>query len=264
LRWLAGIAVKCAGITPRLYSPVRPDGWGAQPIAIPCRFTADADLDPVFGTPVGDEGYYLYVLNESANWDHNSPRSILFSIWQRPWAHSWLMLESLDDRLECGHTGDFGLEKPRFHAGVFKRIREGHPDPIAYLWEMMSDGEFQIGKPNRPPTFVWRMPITRQKYQLIQEYIRQKEYRKFGARSNNCTDMVVEVAALVGINLVHRICLILPQESDVWGRKRRVWTDPRYRLLDYSTPEVLDADLRYLAKMGIGTDVTKWYLSLKP
>jgi hypothetical protein len=263
VRWMAGVAVRCTRIRPRLYAPMQPDGWSVQPFAIKSRFADDADLDPATGIPVGDEGYYLYILNESANWDHSSPKSILFSIWQRPWAHSWLMLDSPADRLECGHTGDFGLTRPRYHEGVFQRIRDGHTDPIAYLWEMMSDGQFQIGKPNRPPTFVWRMPITQRRYQLIHEYIMQRKYDRFGARSNNCTDMVVETAALAGINLVYRIRLTLPQESYVWGRKRRVWTDPRYRILDYSTPEVLDADLRHLARIGIGSDVTKWYLALK-
>jgi hypothetical protein len=263
VRWMAGVAVRCTGMTPRLHAPTRPDGWGVQPFAIKCRFAADADLDPATGVPVGDEGYCLYILNESANWDHSTPRSILFSIWQRPWAHSWLILESPQDRLECGHTGDFGLTRPRYHDGVFQKIREGDSNPIAYLWQTVSDGQFQIGKPNRPPTFVWRMPITKQRYQLIYEYVMTRKYDQFGVRSNNCTDMVAEAAALAGINLVHRIRLTLPQESDIWGRKRRVWTDPRYRILDYSTPEVLDADLRHLARLGIGSDVTKWYLALK-
>jgi hypothetical protein len=242
---------------------MRPDGWSAQPISIISRFAPDADLDPGTGTPVGDEGYYFYILNEAANWDHSNPKSILFSIWQRPWAHSWLILESPQDSLECGHTGDFGQTRPRYHEGVFQKIQDGDPNPIAYLWQTMSDGQFQIGKPNRPPSFVWRMPITRRRYQLIYEYVLQRKYDQFGARTNNCTDMVIETAALAGINLIHRIRLTLPPETKVWGRTRRVWTDPQYRILEYSTPEVLEADLRQLARLGIGSDATKWYLSLK-
>ncbi len=91
---LAGVAAGCAHQTPRLYAPMQPDGWSAQPIAIVCRFAPDADLDPATGTPVGDEGYYLYILNEAANWDYSDTTSLLFSIWQRPWGHSWLILES--------------------------------------------------------------------------------------------------------------------------------------------------------------------------
>ena len=74
--------------------------------------------------------------------------------------------------------------------------------------------------------------------------------------------MVVETAALAGINLIHRIRLTLPQEKKFWGRTLRAWTDPQYRILEFSTPDVLEVDLRHLAQLGIGTDATKWYLSL--
>lgn len=257
------MALIAAGCSHVLYAPMQPDGWSAQPIAITCRFSADADLDLATGTPVGDEGYYLYILNEAANWDYSNAESLLFSIWQRPWAHTWLILERPQERLEFGHTGDFGQAKPRFHDGVFQKIREGDPNPIAYLWQTMSDGQFQIGKPNRPPTFVWRIPITRRRHHVISEYVKQRRYDQFGVRSHNCTDMAVETARLLGINLIHRIRFTVPQETRVWGRMVRVWTDPQYRILEYSTPDVLETDLRQLAQLGIGKDVTEWYLELK-
>jgi len=65
----------------------------------------------------------------------------------------------------------------------FQKIREGDPNPIAYLWQTMSDGQLQVGQPNRPPSFVWRMPITRQRYQRIQDHVRQRKYDQFGIRS---------------------------------------------------------------------------------
>jgi hypothetical protein len=260
---LAGVAAGCAHQSPQLYARTQPDGWNAQPISVVCRFTPDADLDPATGTPVGDEGYYLYVLNEAADWDYRDAVSLVYSIWLRPWAHSWLILESPGDRMEFGHTGDLGIAKPRFHEGVYQKIRDEDPNPIAYLWQTMSDGTLQIGKPNRPPTFVWRMPITQRRYHVIHEYVMQRKYDQFGVRSNNCTDLVAEAAALAGINLIHRIRLTLPPETKVLGRMVRVWTDPRYRILEYGTPEVLDSDLRQLARLGIGSDVTEWYLALK-
>ncbi|MHB8882456.1 MAG: hypothetical protein ACYC69_13215 [Thermodesulfovibrionales bacterium] len=259
---LAGIAAGCAHRTPRLYAPLQPDGWQAQPVGITCRFTPDADLDPATKTPVGDEGYYLYILNEAADWDYSDASTLVFSIWKRPWAHSWLILEKPEERMEFGHTGDLGISKPRFHDGVYQKIREGDPNPIAYLWQTMADGQLQLGKPNRPPTFVWRMPITKQRYQVIHEHVMRRKYDQFGVTSNNCTDMVAETAALAGINLIHRMRLTLPQETKVMGKTLRVWTDPQYRILEYGTPEVLDADLRQLARVGIGSDVTEWYLSL--
>jgi len=263
VRWLAGVAVGAARQTPRICAPQQPDGWSVQPISMARRFARDADLDPATGMPVGDEGYYLSILNEAAKWDYSTTKSLLFSIWQRPWAHSWLILESPGERLECGHTGDLGLNNLRYHDGVFQGIRDGDPNPIAYLWQTRSDGLLQIGKPNRPPSFVWKMPITRQRYQMMRDYVRQRTYDQFGVRSNNCTDMVFATAALAGINLIHRIRLTLPPETKVWGHMRRVWTDPCYRILEYGTPDVLEVDLRQLARLGIGSNATEWYLSLK-
>jgi len=258
---LTGVAAGCAHH--RLHAPMQPDGWSAQPIVMACRFAPDADLDPATGTPVGDEGYYLYILTEAVNWDFSDAPSLVSSIWQRRCGHGWIILESPRNRLEFGHVGDFGREKPRYHEGVMQRVRDGDPNPIAYLWQTMSDGQFQIGKPNRPPTFVWRMPITRRRYQLIYEYVMQRKYDQFGLRTNNCTDMVAEAAALAGINLIHRIRLTLPPEAKLWGRTLRVWTDPQYRILEFSTLEVLEVDLRQLAQMGIGSDATEWYVALK-
>jgi hypothetical protein len=252
-----------AGCVGRLYAPMQADGWSAQPIVSVWRFSPDADVDPATGTPVGDEGYALYILTEAANWDFSDGTSFLVSMWLRPWAHAWMILESPGSRLEFGHTGDFGLEKPRYHEGVMQRVRDGDPNPIGYLWQTMADGQFQLGKPNRPPTFVWRMPITGRRHQLVYEHAMQRKYEQFGVRTNNCTDMVVEIAALAGINLNHRIRLTLPAETKVWGRTRRVWTDPQFRILEFSTPEVLESDLRQLARLGIGSDATEWYLAWK-
>jgi hypothetical protein len=130
------------------------------------------------------------------------------------------------------------------------------------LWQTRSDGQFLIGKPDRPPTFVWRMPITRKRYQLLYEYVMHRKYDQFGIRSHDCTDMVAETAALAGINLIHRIRLTMPPEKKVWGQTVRVWTDPQYRILEFSLPDVLEVDLRQLAQFGIGMDVTKLYRSL--
>ena len=109
LRWTAGIVVKCSKRSPSLCAPLQPSGWQVKTFAINSRYTPDADLDPETGTPVGDEGYYLYILNEAANWDYSGHRILLLSIWQRPWGHSWLMLEKPGERLEFGHSGDLEI-----------------------------------------------------------------------------------------------------------------------------------------------------------
>ena len=75
---LTGVVAGCAH---QIHAPMQPDGWSAQPVAIVCRFAPDADLDPATRTPVGDEGYFLYILTEPATWDFSDASSLLFSIW---------------------------------------------------------------------------------------------------------------------------------------------------------------------------------------
>ena len=256
------LTVIASGCAHRLYAPMQADGWSAQPIANASRFAPDADLDPATGTPVGDAGYYLYIMTEASNWDFSEARSLLFTIWLRPTSHSWIMLENPEKRLEFGQAGNLGRLKPRYNEGVAQRVRDGDPNPIGYLWQTMTDGHLQTGKPDRPPTFVWKIPVTRLKYKRIYDFVSERSYYQFDLRTNNCTDMVSQAAELAGINLIHRIRLTLPPEAEVWGRKQRIWTDPQYRVLEFSTPQVLEADLRRLVQFGIGSDATEWYLAL--
>lgn len=256
---LAMGAAGCAHVEPRLYAPMQPDGWSAQPVSITCRFAPDAELDPATLTPVGDEGYYFYVLTRAAAWDYRSTKSFLWSHWRQPWGHSWLILESPTNRFEWGLNGNFGREKPKYEEGVNQKSRNRDPNPISYLWESMSDGELEIGNGDRTPTFVWRMPITRQRHQRIHEHVMQWKYGQIGVQSNNCVDLVTEAAEWAGINLIHRMRLTFPPEIGILWRKLRAWTDARYSVLEFSTPDILEADLRHLARFGIGRDVTEWY-----
>jgi len=260
---LSGIAAGCAHPTSRLCAAMQPDGWSAQPIGIVSRFAPDADLDPAAQTPVGDEGYRLSILTVAAHWDYRDTMSFLASFAQRPWGHSWIVLESPQHRLEYGLSGNFGRTKLRYHEGVIQRIRDGDPNPIGYLWETMPDGQREIGRSGRTPSFVWRMPITQRRHQRIYEFLMQRKYDRFGIRSDNCTDMVVEAAALAGLHLIHRMRLTLPPEVNLHGRTLRVWTDPKYRILEFSTPDVLEVDLRHLAQFGIGSEATESYLAGK-
>ena len=75
-------------------------------------------------------------------------------------------------------------------------------------------------------------------------------------------EQMAKTLALAGINLIHRIRLTLPSKTTFCFMKLRVWTDPHFRVLEYSTPDVLEVDLRHLAQLGIGTDATKWYFAL--
>ena len=169
---------------------------------------------------MGDDGYYLYISIDAGDWDYSTTLSFIYSFWRNPGGHSWIILESPQNRVEYGHNGNFGLERPRYQENVYQRFLDHHPDPFAYLWEMMSDGRLEIGRPDRTPTFVWRMPITKRRHQSIHDYVMSRTYDQFGVRKNNCVDMVTDAAALAGINLIHRLRLTIPKNMPVSKHSR--------------------------------------------
>jgi hypothetical protein len=75
--------------------------------------------------------------------------------------------------------------------------------------------------------------------------------RQFDLRTYDCTDMVSKAAEPAGINPIHHIRLTLPPDAKVWSRKQRVWKDPQYRILEFSTPQLMEADLHKLVQFGI-------------
>lgn len=260
----AWVTTGCAGPAAALFSPTRADGWGAQPIAINHRFTPDAALDPATGAPVGDEGYYLHVLISANDWDFRDSQSFVVSFIKHPAGHTWLILESPEQRLEYGHAGNYGVLQPRYHEGVIQRLRDGDANPIAYIWQTMPDGQFEVGNPGHDPTFVWRMPITRRAYQRIHKYTMDRKYDQFSLSTYNCGELVTKAAALAGINLTSMTRLTFPSKGQVQGHNLLVWTDPRYRVFEIRSMDVLEADLRHLARLGIGSDATAEYLASKP
>ena len=260
----AGFAAGCARQIPTLFAARDSDGWSAQPIAINGRFTPDASLDPVSGTPVGDEGYYLYVLTNANYWDCRDGRSFIRSFIEHPRGHAWLILKSPRNRLECGHSGNYGLMQPYFHDSVIQGIRDGDPNPIACIWRTIYDGQFEVGNPGRDPTFVWRMPITHRAHEQIHKYIMNREYGQFNLSTYNCGDMVTKAAALAGVNLASLIRITFPAQMSIEGHMLRGWTDPRYNAFEFRSIDVLEVDLRHLARLGIGSDATAEYRASKP
>lgn len=254
----------CASEIPPLIASTQPDGWTAQPIAINNRFTADATRDPISGAPVGDPGYYLSVLTSANYWDYSNSQSFVTSFIKHPWGHTWIILESPNSRRECGHSGNYGVMQPHYHEGVIQGVRDGDPNPIAYLWKTMDDGQYEAGNPGDDPTFVWRVPITMRAFERIDEYILNREYTKFSLSTHNCGDMVTHVASLAGVNLASMVRITFPSEGDVQGHHLRVWTDPKYGTFEIRSIDLLELDLRHLVRLGIGSDVTAAYLASKP
>ena len=260
MAWLAGCAAhddraatKGSWAAEVLY-PEGSSGKGFSPGAFP-------------GNENQERGYNLYILTQAIGLDFASPQQFLRTLHRPPQnakdaqvvGHSWIILQSPTQLLECGHTGEFGISQPTYYQDVLRRIHDGDPNPISYLWETMQDGQFHAGPGSHKPSFVFRLPITPEQYKAIHSYIDSYDYKPFALTGHACADFAAGASKLAGLRLAYQVRLAVPSEMAYEGRTVRLWSDPQFRTLTVGSPDVMESYLRRLARDGIGQDATKWY-----
>ncbi len=235
-------------------------------VVYPVEATGEAPAKDA-STRDSDEGYYFYVLTDAVGMDVSSPETLLTTLHKHPRGdkndhsvgHSWMILESPTRLMECGHTGEFGIVKPTYYSGVMARMKEGAPNPIAYLWEEMPDGQFHRGPGSHQPTFVARFPISRAQYDAIYSYVDSYDYDAFSLTDHACTDFVAGGAECAGILIIHRVKLDIPETMVFRGRTVRLRTDEQWRVLSIPSPDLLESHLRRVVDEGAADDATQWY-----
>ncbi len=96
-----------------------------------------------------EAGYYLYLLTDAVGISFADAEAFLETLHKHPRGskasktvgHAWIMLESPEEILEVGHTGEFGIVSETYSQRFVRKIRQGDPDPISALWARLPDGK---------------------------------------------------------------------------------------------------------------------------
>lgn len=217
----------------------------------------DANL-PVAQRP-RDDGYFLYIFTDSVGIDFTTSRSYIHTLCKQPGegkeahsvGHSWFRLVAPGSEIECGHTGEFGYEQPTYFHGVLELAESGEADPAAYLFTDMHDGELQNGPGEHTPTFACRVPVTKAQHAAVVQFISDYDFERFGILGHGCSYFATGAAARAGLELRHEVRIRIPPEIRWHGATRRLWTDAKYSVIDFGSPDTLEADLRRLAEIGV-------------
>ena len=245
------------------------EGWKVQ-ILSPAG-TSDRLRCPLWTGPERKKEkskYNLFLLTRSVGVDFSTGRSRL---WDSPGrnvgptkksltGHAWLILESPEKRVECGHMHDSGKGVPDYLNGVLRRSRQQHPNPGAYMFEYRPTGKRHGRVRGLAPSFVLRIPITAGQYAAIADFIENYDFSYFAIGDHECTHFVAGAASLAGLLVVYQVRLRAPPELKIRGENVRLWSDPKYReRFVLASPDLLEAHLRRLAGCGIGIDATKGF-----
>jgi len=221
--------------------------------------------------------YYIVFLVSARHLDYSDSR-ILFEavsnidnkLKRNRVGHSWIYLRGIKNGkvviLEGGQSVGYAKKQAGFLEGVINLANYGYanptstekkqyryePNPIKHLWDERDDGYFHKNKATPSPTFAAKINLTEAQFEKVLPFMDPDNYsyKKFSVTGNQCSSFLVAVANLVGIELEHSVTIDIPPEFNVNGKTYRLWEDPQYSKLTFSTPDVLERSLIQLVMEG--------------
>jgi hypothetical protein len=210
-----------------------------------------------------DSGYQLVVMTSSPPLNLNSLQGLAASLRKntrfkgdRTFGHAWLRLTSPERSIECGHTGDAGIEVESYEKSLARRLREGGPDPVACLWQPLNDGARQEGSGGFIPTLAAARELAAEEFEVIWRYVESYDFRCYSLRGPQCTSFVQGALECIGLYYDATIAIPVDQRQVFDGRHIQFWSDPQYRQLDIPMPHALEGKLRAAIDRGEFDDVT--------
>jgi hypothetical protein len=233
---------------------------------------------------ITETDYYIVFLVAAYHLDYLDNRALIHSLIdygrrKGDIGHSWVYLKGIKDSepyiLEGGQSGQLGKTEPRFYEGVNNYIKFGYadpsnsqkanpryePNPIKYLWEDLEDGFFQKGNGGHRPTYAAKVDLTKRQFNRILDFMDpgQYDYETFSLVGNQCSSFVAEVASIAGLPVEDKVTVKIASSMMIGKKEYRLWTDPKYSEITFSSPDVIERSLMEAVSEGRAEYALGWY-----
>ena len=233
---------------------------------------------------ITDTDHYIIFLVAAHHLDYLDNKELVSSLVRygkrkEDIGHSWVYLKGIKDGqpyvLEGGQSGQSGKRQPRFSEGVINYIRFGYadpndsqkknpryePNPIKYLWEELNDGFFQKGNGGHRPTYAAKIDLTEDQFNRILDFIDPETYpyETFSLVGNQCSSFVAKLASMAGLSIEDTVTVKIDPVVIVGNKEYRLWADPKYSEIIFSTPDVIERSLMEAVSEGRAEYALGWY-----
>lgn len=202
--------------------------------------------------------YQIEFLVDAPHLDYSSSTSLFKSLTKRRHGdvgHAWVRLVDFKRRkfVEVGHSGERGIFEPKYAEGVLQYHAQGDPNPVRYLHAVLTDGYCEGGSGGHTPSYAARCAISEGNYQELRAFLSPSnyDYCSYSFTEHQCCHLVSRVAHLIGIDLDVEVTVPVDSNLLMCGRTVQLYTDPRYKLLTFASPDVLEAALRKKVAEGV-------------
>jgi hypothetical protein len=258
---LAALLLALAACTPQLRPEILEGEYWAEPVVAP---QAQNEATPA-RRPLAESDYDLYILVQAVGIDPATADSFLRTVQDPPGSdekrktvgHAWARLEGPDVVLERGQVGVFGPMKPSYGRGVAGRLKDGHPNPVSYLWEDLPYGRDHGPSHRYRPTYAIRIPVTHEEFIRLRRYMEDYDFEHYCLLDHQCTTFAVRAAGMVGVHLAHELRMGIPRVMSFRGERCIMWTDERYSVITFGLPDVLEPAMRRAVEQGLAQDCTE-------
>lgn len=211
--------------------------------------------------------YQLVLLVCARHLDYSHSQNLLKTMVKHPQdgslggdvGHVWILLKGEGEVLEGGHSGELGLQEPKYFDGVMNLVESGDPNPVRYMHKTLSDGYFEGGAGGFPATYAIKIDLNINQYRDIRRFVKDYDYRLYSLTNRQCVSFALEAARMAGIELKSQVTVPVGQYIR-WGNQQvRVWTNPKYQHLTLMSPDVLEKSMMEAVYQGKAEYALDWY-----
>lgn len=223
---------------------------------------------------------FVVFLVDAPHLDYRSSQTVLRSLAKTPdgyVGHAWLYAQGRREGkpvvFEGGHSGERGIQEPKYFEGVMNYIEYGtpapsperesryEPNPIQYLWASLHDGFLQSGNGGHRPTYAAQLPLSQEQFERLIDFVSPEnyDYTRYSLVDNQCVTFVTQAAALLGIALENIV--EIPIEHTLRLRKGALplRRDEDYAFFPLPSPDTLEKSLREAVQEGRMQEALYWY-----
>jgi len=175
--------------------------------------------------------------------------------------HAWVALcrkseNGIVDRIEGGHSGEFGIIAPQYLERLIKASMNTEIlNPIQVLYEPLEDGIFEKGSGGYTYTYAASFSLTDDGYDkihcLLEEGSQEYPFHRWSLTHYNCVRFVLTCLGRIGIVLDAATEMAISPTTTIRGKSVHMWTDSRFSSIVVETPEKLESELKRMVSLGI-------------